>query len=58
MTVKTLLCSLDSSEISEWQAFFNLEEYEKRFKQERMSADEKSEAIIQTIFRGVECQRT
>lgn len=57
MTVKTMLHSLDSCELAEWQAYFNLEEYEKRFKREQMSLDEKSENMINVLFGGAECLR-
>lgn len=50
MTVKMLLQNIDSAELSEWIAFLNLEHYEKKFKDEAMTADERSEAILKTIF--------
>lgn len=50
MTVKTLLASLDSKELSEWQAYLNLEFYENKIKQQRMNSDERSDAILNTIF--------
>jgi len=53
MTVRTLLCSLDSSEISEWQAYLNLESYEKQFEEEAMTAKEKSDLLKRSLFRGV-----
>lgn len=58
MTVKQLLNSLDSAEIAEWQAFFSLDKYEEKLKQERMTDDERSDAIIKTIFKGVKCHKT
>lgn len=50
MTVRSLLSSLTSKELSEWQAYLNLEYYENKVKQERMNADERSAAILNTIF--------
>lgn len=53
MTVSTLLKSVDSKEISEWQAYLNLDSYEKRFEQEAMTAKEKTDLLKKTLFRGV-----
>jgi hypothetical protein len=58
MTVSTLLRSLDSREIAEWQAYFNLEGYEKQFKVQAMDDNQRSDAIIKTIFRGIKCQQS
>lgn len=58
MTVKGLLQSLDSREIAEWQAFYNLEHYEKQIKMQAMDDDQRSDAIIKTIFRGIKCQQS
>ena len=50
MTVSTLLRSLDSSELSEWQAYHNLERYEAKFREARLSAEERSHLIIKSLF--------
>jgi len=58
MTVSTLLQSLDSREIAAWQAYVNLEGYEKQFKVQAMDDNQRSDAIIKTIFRGIKCQQS
>ena len=58
MTVYQLLKSLDSQELAEWQAYCNFEHYEKQIKLKAMDDDQRSDALIRTLFRGIKCQQS
>ena len=50
MTVNMMLNNMDSREIAEWLAYLYLDEYKKKFEQQRMDDDERSKMILNTLF--------
>lgn len=50
MTVARLSHEVTSTELTEWMAYLNLEEYEKKFEQEAMTDEDRSKAIKNLIL--------
>lgn len=53
MSVKTLLATTPSRELAEWEAYHNLESFQKIFKEREKSAEEHAAALKSLIFRGL-----
>ena len=51
MTVRQLMAGLDSSELAEWMAYYNLEHYRKVITDKAMSAEQRTKLLKDTLFR-------
>lgn len=53
MSVHTLLATTPSMELAEWEAYHNLESFQKTFSERDKSAEDHTAALKSLMFRGL-----
>lgn len=53
MSVHTLLATTPSMELAEWEAYHNLESFQKTFNERDKTAEEHAAALKSLMFRGL-----